>query len=108
MTTSSRDPLGTDRVPVAPGLSMFDPIFIGIDEFGQPVYLDVIYRKTGALFRAVRAAMGLEINFRTRNAVPIFCRPPAPGAPDWMLTDLQGAGSSGHAHGRRTVRTAAP
>ncbi|MGC4853726.1 FtsK/SpoIIIE domain-containing protein [Micromonospora sp. DT4] len=33
-----------DAVPVAPGLSMFDPIFIGIDEFGQPVYLDVIYR----------------------------------------------------------------
>ncbi|MFE9916617.1 FtsK/SpoIIIE domain-containing protein [Micromonospora sp. NPDC005553] len=31
-------------VPVGPGLSMFDPIFIGIDEFGQPVYLDVIYR----------------------------------------------------------------
>ncbi|WP_328533115.1 FtsK/SpoIIIE domain-containing protein [Micromonospora zamorensis] len=33
-----------EAVPVGPGLSMFDPIFIGIDEFGQPVYLDVIYR----------------------------------------------------------------
>lgn len=42
MTTTI--PAPTDGVPVGPGLSMFDPIFIGIDEFGQPVYLDVIYR----------------------------------------------------------------
>ena len=42
MTTTI--PTTADAVPVAPGLSMFDPIFIGIDEFGQPVYLDVIYR----------------------------------------------------------------
>ena len=33
-----------DPVPVGPQLSMFDPLFVGIDEFGQPVYLDVIYR----------------------------------------------------------------
>ena len=37
-------PAPAPAVPVGPGLSMFDPIFIGIDEFGQPVYLDVIYR----------------------------------------------------------------
>jgi S-DNA-T family DNA segregation ATPase FtsK/SpoIIIE len=43
MTTISRDPLGTDRVPVAPGLSMFDPMFIGIDEFGHHVTLDTVY-----------------------------------------------------------------
>ncbi|MFF4876989.1 FtsK/SpoIIIE domain-containing protein [Micromonospora sp. NPDC000668] len=42
MTTTI--PTTADAVPVGPGLSMFDPIFIGIDEFGQPVYLDVIYR----------------------------------------------------------------
>jgi S-DNA-T family DNA segregation ATPase FtsK/SpoIIIE len=30
--------------PVGPMLSMFDPLFVGIDEFGEPVYLDVIYR----------------------------------------------------------------
>ncbi|MEH1166747.1 cell division protein FtsK, partial [Micromonospora sp. CPCC 205539] len=40
MTTTI--PTTADAVPVGPGLSMFDPIFIGIDEFGQPVYLDVI------------------------------------------------------------------
>ncbi|MEV0810421.1 FtsK/SpoIIIE domain-containing protein [Micromonospora sp. NPDC050200] len=42
MTTTI--PTSADAVPVGPGLSMFDPLFIGIDEFGQPVYLDVIYR----------------------------------------------------------------
>ena len=30
----------------------------------------------GALFRALRAAMGIEPNIRTQNAVPIFCEPP--------------------------------
>ena len=30
-------------VPVGPQLSMFDPLFVGIDELGQPVYLDVVY-----------------------------------------------------------------
>ncbi len=43
MTSIARDPLGTDRVPVGPGLSMFDPMFIGIDEFGQHVTLDTVY-----------------------------------------------------------------
>ena len=43
MTAIARDPLGTDRVPVGPGMSMFDPMFIGIDEFGEHVTLDVVY-----------------------------------------------------------------
>jgi S-DNA-T family DNA segregation ATPase FtsK/SpoIIIE len=43
MTVTAYDPLGMDRVPVAPGLSMFDPMFIGIDEFGQHVTLDVVF-----------------------------------------------------------------
>ena len=32
----------------------------------------------GALFRALRAEMGLEPNVRTPNAMPFFCRPGAP------------------------------
>jgi DNA segregation ATPase FtsK/SpoIIIE, S-DNA-T family len=32
------------RVPVGPTLSIFDPIYLGIDEFGHPVYLPMIYR----------------------------------------------------------------
>jgi S-DNA-T family DNA segregation ATPase FtsK/SpoIIIE len=34
----------TDAVPVGPVLSMFDPVFFGIDEFGHPVYASLIYR----------------------------------------------------------------
>ncbi|GAA2858338.1 hypothetical protein Acy02nite_22160 [Actinoplanes cyaneus] len=43
MSTTARHPLGTDRVPVGPGMSMFDPMFIGIDEFGQHVSLDIVF-----------------------------------------------------------------
>jgi S-DNA-T family DNA segregation ATPase FtsK/SpoIIIE len=43
MSTIARDPLGIDRVPVGPGMSMFDPMFIGIDEFGKHVMLDLPY-----------------------------------------------------------------
>jgi S-DNA-T family DNA segregation ATPase FtsK/SpoIIIE len=31
-------------VPVAPVLSMYDPVFLGIDEFGHPVYCSLVYR----------------------------------------------------------------
>jgi broad specificity phosphatase PhoE len=48
-----------------------------------PVVLVVAH---GALFRALRGAMGHEPNFRTRNAVPVWCEPPAaPGKP-WGIT----------------------
>src|ERR1700745_1660200 len=30
--------------PVGPTRSMFDPIYVGIDEFGHPVYIKVIYK----------------------------------------------------------------
>jgi S-DNA-T family DNA segregation ATPase FtsK/SpoIIIE len=36
--------LGAPVVPVGPSLSMFNPIYLGIDEFGEPVYLDLVYR----------------------------------------------------------------
>jgi probable phosphoglycerate mutase len=40
----------------------------------------------GALFRALRAEMGLPPNVRTPNAVPFFCEPgPTPQSP-WTLT----------------------
>jgi DNA segregation ATPase FtsK/SpoIIIE, S-DNA-T family len=40
--TGPAPPTGT--IPVGPMLSMFDPIFVGIDEFGRPVYIRIIYR----------------------------------------------------------------
>ena len=39
----------------------------------------------GALFRALRQAMGLEPNVRTANAVPILCQPPTGGETAWTL-----------------------
>lgn len=37
-------PRSAASIPVGPALSIFDPVFIGIDEFGHPVYLPLIYR----------------------------------------------------------------
>ena len=48
----------------------------------QPAVLVVAH---GALFRSLRAAMGIEPNMRTQNAVPIFCEPPGPNATSWTL-----------------------
>jgi S-DNA-T family DNA segregation ATPase FtsK/SpoIIIE len=31
-------------IPVGPIMSIFDPLFLGIDEFGHPVYLPLVYR----------------------------------------------------------------
>jgi broad specificity phosphatase PhoE len=39
----------------------------------------------GALFRSLRAAMGIEPNMRTPNAVPIFCEPPSMDGERWAL-----------------------
>ena len=39
----------------------------------------------GALFRSLRAAMGIEPAVRTQNAVPIFCEPPHAGEAAWTL-----------------------
>jgi broad specificity phosphatase PhoE len=48
-----------------------------------PVVLVVAH---GALFRALRGAMGHEPNVRTRNAVPMWCEPPANGGARWGIT----------------------
>jgi len=42
----------------------------------------------GALFRAVRSAMGLVPNVRTPNAVPIWCEPPQLPEAAWTLTPI--------------------
>ena len=50
---------------------------------GQPPSVLVVAH--GALFRSLRATMGIEPNMRTQNAVPIFCEPPASGPGAWTL-----------------------
>lgn len=39
----------------------------------------------GAFWRAIRSALGLEVNVRTPNATPLFVRPPADRAGAWTL-----------------------
>lgn len=53
---------------------------------GQPPAVLVVSH--GALFRSLRAAMGIEPNMRTQNAVPIFCEPPRAGDAAWTLQPL--------------------
>jgi probable phosphoglycerate mutase len=43
---------------------------------------EVLIVAHGALFRAIKAAMGVEISGRTRNAVPMWC---APGEAGWTV-----------------------
>ncbi len=45
----------------------------------------------GAFFRALRAAMGLEPDVRTRNGVPFWCEPGVDGAPWELRPALPGA-----------------
>jgi S-DNA-T family DNA segregation ATPase FtsK/SpoIIIE len=35
---------GGQQVPLGPVLSIFDPVYVGIDEFGQPVTVPLMYR----------------------------------------------------------------
>jgi len=51
-----------------------------------PVVLIVAH---GALFRALRAEMGLTTSVRTRNAQPLFCEPPPSGDGPWSLTPAE-------------------
>src|SRR5690606_16067635 len=44
MSVATNPDTGADVVPVGPSLSMYDPIYLGIDEFGEPVYLELVYR----------------------------------------------------------------
>jgi probable phosphoglycerate mutase len=51
---------------------------------GRPPLVLVVAH--GALFRAMRGAMGHEPNVRTRNAVPVWCEPPKDGIGRWGVT----------------------
>lgn len=50
---------------------------------GEPPAVLVVAH--GALFRALRSAMGVSANMRTRNASPIWCEPPKAGDAAWTL-----------------------
>ncbi|MEV6601971.1 FtsK/SpoIIIE domain-containing protein [Actinoplanes sp. NPDC051346] len=43
-TTDSTSLRAASTIPVGTGMSVFDPTFLGIDEYGHPAYLSLIYR----------------------------------------------------------------
>src|SRR3954471_15780635 len=65
---------GTQQVPLGPALSIFDPVHVGIDEFGHPVRVPMIYRNMliggepgsgkSALLNAVVAHAALSLDCR--------------------------------------------
>jgi len=61
-------------VPVGPTLSIFDPVFLGVDEFGKPVYVPIIFRNllTGGDPGAGKSSM--LSNFLAHAALSLDCR----------------------------------
>lgn len=43
-TTTNGHPVEDPAVPVGPVLSMYDPVYLGADEYAEPVYATMIYR----------------------------------------------------------------
>lgn len=66
--------LARPSVPVGPNLSIFDPVFIGIDEFGKPVYVPIMFRNmlTGGDPGAGKSS--LLSNFLGHAALASDCR----------------------------------
>jgi DNA segregation ATPase FtsK/SpoIIIE, S-DNA-T family len=61
--------LADGGIPVGPMLSMFDPIYVGNDEFGQPVNLRVIYRNLLAAGEPGGGKSGLLNTFAAHTAL---------------------------------------
>jgi len=72
--STARDPFGVDRVPVGPVQSMFDPLFVGIDEFGQAVYLNVVYHNLLAGGEPGGGKSGLLNTIAAHAALSLNCR----------------------------------
>jgi DNA segregation ATPase FtsK/SpoIIIE, S-DNA-T family len=62
------------NVPLGPALSIFDPVYIGIDEFGHPVYLPLIYRNLLAAGEPGSGKSGLLNAVVAHAALSLDCR----------------------------------
>lgn len=69
-------PLGqpSQAGPVGSPLSIFDPVFVGIDEFGHPVYVPIIYRNIAAGGEPGSGKSTLVNNFVGHGAMSLDCR----------------------------------
>ena len=61
-------------VPVGPMLSMFDPIHVGSDEFGQPVYIRLIYKNLLAAGQPGGGKSGLMNTLTAHAALSALAR----------------------------------
>ncbi|MFI0484671.1 FtsK/SpoIIIE domain-containing protein [Actinomadura sp. 9N215] len=74
-----------DRIPVGPNLSMFDPVFLGLDEYGAPVYTPLAYRR---LLIAGEPDGGKSSLINTVTAHIALCRDARPVLFDGKLVEL--------------------
>jgi S-DNA-T family DNA segregation ATPase FtsK/SpoIIIE len=61
-------------VPVGPVLSIFDPLYIGIDEFGHAVYVPIIFRNIAIAGEPGAGKSSLLNNFVAHGALSTDCR----------------------------------
>jgi DNA segregation ATPase FtsK/SpoIIIE, S-DNA-T family len=64
----------TGTIAAGPMLSMYDPIFVGIDEFGHPVYIRVIYKNLLAAGEPGGGKSGLLNTFAAHAALSTASR----------------------------------
>jgi S-DNA-T family DNA segregation ATPase FtsK/SpoIIIE len=62
------------QVPLGPALSIFDPVYIGIDEFGHPVYVPLIERNLLAAGEPGAGKSGLLNGVMAHAALSLDCR----------------------------------
>jgi DNA segregation ATPase FtsK/SpoIIIE, S-DNA-T family len=73
MTPLAAQPIPAS-VPVGPFLSIFDPVFIGIDEFGKPVYVPIMFRNKLLGGDPGAGKSSLLSNFLAHAALSADCR----------------------------------
>ena len=66
--------LTADTFPVGPMLSMFDPIYVGINEFGHPVCIRVIYKNLLAAGQPGGGKSGLMNTLTAHAALSALAR----------------------------------
>ena len=77
----------TGTVPVGPMLSMYDPIHVGSDEFGQPFYIRLIYKNLLAAGEPGGGrGLGEDLGVAGHEGSNDFVQPVVHVAPDGLVS----------------------
>jgi S-DNA-T family DNA segregation ATPase FtsK/SpoIIIE len=68
------DPTRAVSVPVGPNLSIHDPVYVGVDEHGKPVYVPIMYRNLLAGGDPGAGKSSMLSNFVAPAALSLDCR----------------------------------